>query len=240
MGESGDELAEQFADVATQLAIAGSAGETLQRIADLAVEVVAACDHAGVTVAQGDRLRTLANSDDIAKTVDDAQHATDQGPCLDAIRSGQTLVSIEDLLQEDRWPAFTDLVSETPVASALAVLLRVDGQAMGSLNLYADRVGAFDDRDHAVATVFAVHATVAMRELDQVRHLYRALEGRDLIGQAKGILMERENVDADAAFAMLVTASQHANRKLREIAAAVVDDSKTRSTRQQTPPHQPG
>ncbi|WP_142063664.1 ANTAR domain-containing protein [Pseudonocardia kunmingensis] len=92
------------------------------------------------------------------------------------------------------------------------------GRELGALNLYSDRVDAFDDESEHVGLLLASHAAVAMAGAQQQENLRAAIATRDLIGQAKGILMERYKVSEDQAFAILVRASQNANRKLRDVA----------------------
>src|SRR5205085_11449999 len=96
------------------------------------------------------------------------------------------------------------------------------------LNLSSRRVDAFDDADMATAVLFSAHAALALSqaqthagEVELSRQLREAIESRDVIGQAKGILMEREHVDADTAFDMLRRASQRLNVKLRDLAGRV-------------------
>jgi AmiR/NasT family two-component response regulator len=74
-----------------------------------------------------------------------------------------------------------------------------------------------------VGALFAAHAAVAMAEARQLEHLTRAMATRDVIGQAKGILMERHKLTADQAFGVLTKASQQTNVKLIDVALALTD-----------------
>jgi hypothetical protein len=87
----------------------------------------------------------------------------------------------------------------------------------GSLSLASGQPHAFDEESQALATIFAANATIALAGHEWRRNMTVALSSRDVIGQAKGILMERYRLTPDAAFALLVTASQHAHTKLRTI-----------------------
>ena len=95
---------------------------------------------------------------------------------------------------------------------------------MGALNLYSTATDAFDDSDIALASVFAVHASVAMSAARREESLEQKAQSRDLIGRAKGILMARSGVTDDEAFEMLKKASQRMNVKLREIAHQIADN----------------
>ena len=215
------ELAETFADVARALLGEDDVEATLQKITTLAVETIDGCDHAGVSLVQGRRISTPASSDDVPGRVDAVQYETDQGPCLDAIREHETFKT-DDLAKEDRWPKFSQRAAEeTGVASMLSFRLFVEGDTMGALNLYSKQRAAFDDEALAVGSAFATHAAVALAGAQHDEQMQKALQGRDVIGQAKGILMAQQHVSADEAFDILRRASQRMNIKLRELAERV-------------------
>lgn len=215
------ELAETFADVARALLDVDDVEATLIKISALAVDTIDGCDHAGVSLIEGRKVSTPAASDEVPAQVDAIQYETDQGPCLDAIREHETF-RIDDLASEDRWPAFSRRAAEeTGVASMLCFRLFAQGDTMGALNLYAKQRSAFDDEALAVGSVFATHAAVALAGAQQDEQMYKALQSRDVIGQAKGILMAQQGVSADEAFDILRRASQRMNIKLRELADRV-------------------
>jgi hypothetical protein len=105
----------------------------------------------------------------------------------------------------------------------LSFRLFVAGDTLGALNLYSKAEHAFNDASRIAGAVFATHAAVALSSAMHEEQMEEALESRDLIGQAKGMLMAREGVTADEAFEMLRRASQRLNVKLRRVAGAVVD-----------------
>lgn len=88
---------------------------------------------------------------------------------------------------------------------------------LGSLTLISGQRNAFDDDTASLAAVFAAHATIALIGVNDVRNLAAKADNRDLIGQAKGVLMERHQLTAGQAFQLLVRASQNTNVALREI-----------------------
>ena len=215
------DLAETFAEVARTLRAEGSVQATLEKIVQLAVKTVNGCDHAGVTLVEHGKVRTPAASDDVPRLVDGVQYETGEGPCLDAI-SEHEVFQIGDLAEEQRWPTFSRRAAEeSGVASMLAYRLFIDGETLGALNLYSRNKDAFTDEDRAVGSIFAAHAAVALSAARQADQLEQAIESRDVIGQAKGILMARQNVTADEAFDMLRRGSQRLNIKLRELARQV-------------------
>jgi len=219
--ETPAELAETFAQVARSLVAEPDVQHTLQRIVDLAVETLDGCDHAGISLVEGRSISTPAASNDVPGTVDAIQYETDQGPCLDAIRR-QEVFQVDCLSEDQRWPDFSPRAArETGVESMLSFRLFVDEDTMGALNLYSRRDGAFDEEAGAIGSVFAAHAAVALTTAQHEEQLEQAIASRDVIGQAKGILMAREGVTADQAFDMLTRASQRLNVKLRDLAEGV-------------------
>ena len=218
----GPSNAETFADVARALLAQEDVQHTLQKIVDLAVETIDGCDHAGITFMRGRKPSTPASSNDVPPMVDAIQYETGEGPCLDAIRH-QEVYQTGDLGQERRWPRFaTRAQRETGVTSMLCFRLFVAGDTLGALNLYSKAHDAFDEEDRTVGSVFAAHAAVALSSALHDEQMEEALLSRDVIGQAKGMLMAREGVSADQAFDMLRRASQRLNVKLRDLAAGMV------------------
>jgi transcriptional regulator with GAF, ATPase, and Fis domain len=223
MPSTGGPGPEAFAEVARALLAEADVQHTLQKIVDLAVETIDGCDHAGVSVLHGKEVETPAASDDIPRAVDAIQYETGEGPCLDAIREHEVFES-GDLAHEKRWPKFAGRARrETGVTSVLSFRLFVAGDTLGALNLYSKAEHAFNDGSRAAGAVFATHAAVALASAMHDEQMEEALESRDVIGQAKGMLMVREGVDADEAFEMLRRASQRLNVKLRKVAGSVVD-----------------
>ncbi|MEU4745579.1 GAF and ANTAR domain-containing protein [Actinosynnema sp. NPDC023658] len=213
-----DDLAAQLNEVARTLHQQDSAQDTLDVIVRAAVGTIPGAGHAGITTIVGKReVRTIALTDDLPREVDQIQYDTGQGPCLTALYQ-QKIVSVPDLAEEGRWPLFAKRAVAMDVASMLSFRLYVEGDDLGALNLYAPEVKAFDDESVHVGLLFAGHAAVALATAQEREHLAEAVETRDLIGQAKGILMERHKLTADEAFTLLVRASQRSNTRLRALA----------------------
>lgn len=220
-GTVGPEPEEVFAAMARTLLAQGDVQETLQRIVELAVQTIDGCDHAGITLLHGRKLTTPAASDGVPGAVDAIQYGTGEGPCLDAIREHEVFRT-GDLSRETRWPSFASRTyRETGITSMIGFRLFVAGDTLGSLNLYSKEVDAFDDQAHAAGVVFAAHAAMALSTALHDEQMDQALASRDVIGQAKGILMAREGVTAEAAFDMLRRASQRLNVKLLKLAEDV-------------------
>jgi hypothetical protein len=112
----------------------------------------------------------------------------------------QRTVRIEDMRTEQRWPRFAAEAVRLGVLSSLSFQLFVEGDDLGALNLYARAPHAFGEESEDVGLVLAGHAAVALAGARREDHLRRAVDTRDLISQAEGILMERHEPTADQAF----------------------------------------
>ena len=212
------EVAETFAEVARALAEHGDLSSTLDEIVNLAVEHLEACEHAGISFVEGRTITSPASSSEIPRIVDRIQSETQEGPCIDAIKEHEVFET-GDLRHEHRWPQLSRRAyDETGIVSVLSLRLFVGERTLGALNLYSSAAHAFDETDVALGTVFAVHAAVAMQAAHHDEGLEQKVRSRDVIGQAKGILMARSGVDEDRAFEMLKAASQRMNVKLRDVA----------------------
>jgi len=223
-GVIGDhQLAEELAAVARDLLGAGDLDATLQRIVELAVQTVDGADHAGISLVVAKHIETPAQNDQTPQAIDELQNDVGEGPCLDAIREHEVFET-GDFTTESRWPRFsTEVVKRTGVRSALSTRLYSREQTLGALNLYGQARDAFDDEDRSIAAIFAAHAAVALRAAQQHQQLVEAVATRDIIGQAKGILMARQGVDDAAAFEILRDGSNRMHRKLRDVARRVVE-----------------
>jgi GAF domain-containing protein len=149
------------------------------------------------------------------------------GPCLQSARGYET-VHVADFRSETRWPAFTQAVVErTPVRSSLSIQLFTDHEALGALTLYSEAVDAFDGSAVDQAWALAAHAAVALSSARRSEQFRSALASRDIIGQAKGMLMERYTIDARDAFALLSKLSQNSNTPVVELARQLADHTDT-------------
>jgi GAF domain-containing protein len=181
-----------------------------------------------ITVRLDDKTRTVASSDELASRGDEIQYAQDEGPCLEAMRTG-ALVDAPDLATDDRWGNYRSHALAQGIRSMLSTPLGVDGQTFGALNLYSTKPEAFDAAARAQVERWAQQASgavgVALRLAERTRHgqqLAEALSSRSIIDQALGILMAQQRCSSAAAFEILRSASQGRNVKLRTIAADIV------------------
>jgi GAF domain-containing protein len=202
--------------------------ELMQRIADLAARMVPGASTCGITLAQDGHVITVASADALARTLDEQQYELDEGPCLQALDTGE-IVTSEDLSRETRWNGYPSRALAYGVSAIYSSPLLVNDQAIGALNMYATIAHAFgDDAPAAIAQLTALAAatiTAAMRHYDEAAlsdHLRSALSSRSVIDQAIGIVIGMQHCTPSEAFDTLRTVSQNRNIPLREVAAELV------------------
>ncbi|GAB3734364.1 GAF and ANTAR domain-containing protein [Amycolatopsis oliviviridis] len=218
-----DTVSAALGSIARTLQAEPDVESTLAAIVKAAVDHVPGADYAGISLVERKRrIRTVAPTDEVVATIDEVQYRTGQGPCLDAIADHQSYRT-GDLTTEDRWPAFTLAAAETGVRSMLSYRLFVSETTLGALNLYSRGVCAFSDRTQREGEIFASHSAIALIGAQTEAHLHSALVHRDVIGMAKGILMNHHGIGPVEAFRLLVEASQAANLKLHQVATWLVD-----------------
>lgn len=216
-------LATALAALARDLLAQETVQATLDRIVAAAVELVDGCEAAGLMVVRGGRVTTLAATDDVARASERIQGELGEGPCFDAYWEAEPVFRIADFSADlNRWPRYAAQARQLGIGSTMGFLLFTDDDHhLGALNLYSSRPDAFTERSEQVGLLLASHAAVAFAGARHEAHLREALNTRQSIGEAIGIVMERYKVDADGAFTMLVRASQNTNTKVRDLAGDV-------------------
>lgn len=213
-----DLLARQLSGLARRLQAENDPGLMLDEVVRAAVDLIPGVEEGSISVVTGHRqVNSLHSSGTLPEEVDAVQEEVGEGPCLDAAYEHMT-VRVSDMAREARWPAFSSRALALGARSMLSFQLYVEHDTLGALNLYSRRADSFDDESEHIGLLFASHAAVAFAGAEKVRHLNIAVTRRDLVGQAKGILMERFKISADQAFSLLVRVSRDNNRKLYDVA----------------------
>jgi transcriptional regulator with GAF, ATPase, and Fis domain len=214
-------VARQLSELARQLQADLTPQALLSHIVMAASAEIPGVQHAGITQIARAQSVTTAASDELVRQLDQLQSKTGEGPGLDAARQHKTVRS-DDLRTETRWPRFAAGATGLGVLSVLSFQLFVRDDSFGALNLYAEKAAAFDSDSESTGILLAAHAALAMAAARTEAGLLTAMDSREMIGQAKGILMERYKISAIEAFGLLVASSQAVNRKLREVAEHLV------------------
>ncbi|MFC9359558.1 GAF and ANTAR domain-containing protein [Rhodococcus sp. NPDC057014] len=195
---------------------------TLEVITKSARDVVPGAEDAGITlVTRGRAFQSRAATSELPKKIDDLQHRLHDGPCVQAIWNHETVL-VRDMITEQRWPRFAPEAAAIGARSMLAFQLYTTEHTMGALNLHLSRTNAFDDDSVSIGGTLATHAAIALIASLREEQFRDALASRDVIGQAKGMLMQRYSIDADEAFAILTRRSQNSNTPLNEVALNII------------------
>lgn len=233
MGKSlpiADELAAAAANAAGLLMSEATVAQTLRLITAAAKASVPFALGAGVTLMDANaRPTSAAASDEVVEQADGLQYDLEQGPCLSAWATGETIV-VQDIAADDRWPEWSRLVAPLAVAASISVPLKSSSESFGAVKVYAAEPQAFTERSRGVlellarqASVLLEHAITAEQAKKVSDELRSTLYLRDVIGMAKGIIMERHGVAADDAVRLLLKQAIAEGRTLGEFAARLVE-----------------
>ncbi|MGI8756505.1 MAG: GAF domain-containing protein [Acidimicrobiales bacterium] len=200
----------------------------LRLVTALADTTVGGADGVSVTLRRHDRLSTVAATNDVVQRMDDHQYRTSEGPCLAAAAEGRWF-HIQSLAREERWPVFVPLAREEGVASVLSTPLMIDERPVGALNIYSNTEGVFGGEEQELAALFATQASAILGEARtdvteaQIQmQLAGALEAREVIAQAQGVLMGRDALDPDGAAAVLHRAARADEVTVLQVAQRIV------------------
>ncbi len=229
-------LARQFAQLGSLLLQANTVADVLAHVIRVTTELVPDADLISLTLRTDDgHLHTPLGTDPIATELDELQERHQQGPCFDAARiPGLAYTHSPHLSSEPQWPQFGPEAAGRGYFSVLSTALLPDitpPRLSGALNIYSRDKGRLGDemtRDRAL--LLATHASLAIANTEAVRlaelreaQLRTALDTRDVIGQAKGILMRHRGINAGDAFDLLRRTSQDLNVKLVTLAKTLTE-----------------
>ncbi len=204
---------------------------TLDEITRVAVRVMDECDGASLTTFQDGVPGVVAADGDWARELDELQYQEREGPCLDAARTGNVF-RVRDMREESRWPFYVARAAERGVCSMVSLPMAAEGKVLGALNVYSRQPDAFGAEAVSIGELIAGQAGIAtqvagsfFRHRDLGVQLRTAMQSRAVIEQAKGVLMGSRRCSEQEAFDLLVQLSQTSNRKLRDVAQALVDEA---------------
>lgn len=221
-------LAQTFVELADTLVADFDVVDFLHTLANRTTQLFEAAE-AGVMLGdQRGGLRVMASSSERARLLELFELQNEQGPCLDCFRTGKQ-VNAADLLDDNRWPLFTAEAIGAGLRSVHSLPLRFRSEIIGALNLFRTEPGLLEDSELEGAQAMADIATISILQERALREakvladqLQRALSSRVIIEQAKGVLAERAQVNLDDAFNMLRSYARNNNRRLHDVATAVV------------------
>jgi GAF domain-containing protein len=224
-----EELTRVYARMSGFLLSEETVQTALDLVTSLALDTIVGAVGAGVTLLDSEgRKESAGATSDLVAAADDLQYELDDGPCLTACRQN-TIVRIDDLERDDRWPRWREQALPLGVRSTLSAPLGTPRRVLGALKIYGSQPGAFDDRSVQLLTRFAEQATILLSNVTTLNkaerlseNLQQALRTRNAIALASGVLMERHHLNEEQAFLRLVESSRQQHRELADEAAAVI------------------
>jgi len=218
------DVAQALSDVARSLDAEPDLQHVVAGIVAAVTDTVPGAEAAGVSLREGRILRTVAATSDLVERLNAIEHELDEGPCVQAVLEHRSY-RIDDMSTDTRWPRFAAAAQAQGIQSMLGYRLFTGSRTLGALDLYSSKLNAFDAEAEVVGELFAAHAAIALLGSTQQTEWQTAINSRDSIGMAKGILMHRERLTDQQAFTLLVSTSQKANIKIHELATWLVDEN---------------
>jgi GAF domain-containing protein len=211
------------------LLAAQTAATAVDLVGVLAVAAIPGTIGAGVTIVDSHGKRTRAATDPLVEQADALQYQFNAGPCLSALRD-RAPVRIDDVAAEVRWPQWTAAVASLGIRAMVSVPMITAEDAIGAIKVYSDRPGAYDTDSERLLSLFADQAAVLLANTQTVTEarqlsadVSRALDDRDVVSQATGVLVARGAVDADSGYLMLLDAAHRSNVSLLVVARRIID-----------------
>jgi GAF domain-containing protein len=228
---SAERLAKIFVEIADTLVDDFDLIGFLQMITDRAAQLV---EPAAVGLLLADahgQLQFMAASDETARLLELFELQNQEGPCLDAFRTAQPVANANLIRAGARWPLFSTEAAVCGFASVHAFPLRLRAQVIGAMNVFCTDGGGLDESESQILQALADLAAIALLQERAIsrgevlaEQLQGALQSRIVIEQAKGVLAQAYNVDVDVAFKLIRSYARSTNRRLSEVAQAVVVD----------------
>ncbi|MGB7449913.1 MAG: GAF and ANTAR domain-containing protein [Ornithinimicrobium sp.] len=225
-------LAQEMVNVVEAMTVADDLLSTAQIVADSACALIPGAEQVSVSLARrGVGIDTIASRGQMPRQADTAQVDTGQGPCIEAAWH-QRLARLPDTQTDRRWPDFSARARGVGVGSMLSLQLSLPADTeedrIGAINCYSPSPHAFGRDSETIGLFLAVHASAGIGAAEREEQLRTALTSRDVIGQAKGLIMAQQGLSAEAAFAVMVRQSRDTNTRLHELAVGVVSRHRSR------------
>jgi transcriptional regulator with GAF, ATPase, and Fis domain len=211
-----------ISEVTGTLARGNAIEDVLHNLTAASLALIRGADCAKLSVIDNGVLRSTAATSELAVSLDTPQQVARRGPCLEAI-STRKAICCDDLRTDARWPEFSPIAVTAGVRSVMCCPIDTPEDGGATLSLFGFQTEAFGPESETIGAVLADHASIALLNQRQEREFQTALATRDVIGQAKGTIMERFGVDAQQAFTMLTALSQNTNTPVRDLAAKLVN-----------------
>jgi PAS domain S-box-containing protein len=206
-----------------------SLAEALHEMIAAAIPLLRA-DGVGLMLAdQRGALRWVTATNLAEQAFEQAERDLGEGPCIDAYTSRE-VVWTANLRNDPRWPRLGPAARTNQIRGVLSAPVLLGDRPIGTCNALTMTAREWTQADAGAVRAFAVMLGRLIGSITDARHkaeltaqLQFALNSRVLVEQAKGVLMEREGVDARRAFEQLRRQARSSERKLAEVAREVID-----------------
>ena len=217
-------LLESFTEVAASIRATDDYEQTLRRITGTAVDTIRGCEAASLSLIDAGVPLSHASTSPLATEGDQRQYDEGEGPCLDAAMHERWLYT-PDVATDQRWPrSCARMHGELGIGSMFSCRLTLNSaphRTLGGINLYSTLPDAFPEDDRTLAILLSSIGALVVDASRQQAQLRAAIESRQVIGEAIGILRYQSGLSSDEAFEVLTRASQRMNIKLREVARQI-------------------
>lgn len=228
------QLAEAFVELADTLVDDFDVVDFLHQVTVRCAQVLGVSAAGVLLTDQRGALRVVAASTEQTRLLELLQLQTDQGPCPECFHTGRPIAVADLSAATSRWPRFVAEARRIGFASVHALPMRLRTDVIGTLNLFGTQPGALDEDTIRLGQALADVATIGLLQARAIHHretlaeqLQTALNSRIVIEQAKGVIAERRHLDMDQSFTLLRGTARTSNRRLSEVARAVIDGSET-------------
>ena len=228
------QLADAFVELADTLVDDFDVVDFLHQVTVRCAQVLGVSAAGVLLTDQRGTLQVVAASTEQTRLLELLQLQTDQGPCPECFHTGRPIAVADLATATSRWPRFAAQAREIGFASVHALPMRLRTHVIGALNLFGTQPGALDPDTVRLGQALADVATIGLLQARAIHQrdilaeqLQTALNSRVIIEQAKGVIAERNHLDMDQSFTLLRGTARTSNRRLSDLARAVVDGSET-------------
>ncbi|GAA2760937.1 GAF domain-containing protein [Actinopolymorpha rutila] len=231
MHDMTDRLATGLVEITGGLTDERGDPEVLFQVTDACVQVLGATATGVLMVDPHGVVRVVTASDEGAEFVELLQAQTDQGPCVDCVRTGEIVVAT-DLSHETRWPRFATAAMAAGYHAVDALPMRLDGRAVGGLNLLYAEPGESPRWRRDLAQSLADLAVLGLAQEPGARRTERlfertlaAVNDRAKLAQAVGMVAGGLGIDVDHAWTLVRHHARSRQIALRVVAQALTSGS---------------
>ena len=229
---SAQRLAKVFVEVADTLVDEFELIDFLHMLTDRIANLVGASTVGLLLADEHGQLQFVAASDENTKLLELFQVQNHEGPCLEAYHTARSVINADLRKAEARWPRFAPRATAAGFRAVHAFPLRLRKEVIGALNVFGAEIGGgFDDGDVQIIQALADVAAIGLlqeRAISRAEVLTEQLQGalnsRIVIEQAKGAVAQARGISVDEAFTIIRGYARHTNRRLGDIAHALVTD----------------